>query len=282
MIGGVLVDLLVVAAVGLFGWAGVQLGGTAAVARLVESSVAFVVAVLARDPAGELIQLALGASDDFCNLLGMLVVGAVAYLAVGSLVRWWLARREVRRDAAGVGELDEDLLDDSRLAAVAGAVLGLGWSLVFASLLVLVPVDNVLARSAVRSATGGVLIAQEGGLRWFADGFPHYTQRLPKGELGAVVGERDELPMRGGVTSRERPRDVDVLMRTINLLRSRTDVAPLAYEVEVGTVASRHASFLVRERRLTRSAPGGGSLDARVRSALGESWAGSTNGSAWR
>jgi len=271
MIGGVLVDVLVIAAVAAFAWGAARLGGLSTLGRLAECIAAAVIAVLLRDPAGSIVESLLGTGEDFSRLVGMAVVGLATYVAANSLFRWWRNRRAAAR---GVDEYDEPLpdpLDEPIVARIAGGVLGLGWALLFISLLVLQPASTPISRAAIASRTGGVLIEQERVLQWLNEGFPHFTQALPKGKLGAVVGEQDSLPMREPVEVEERAGDHDTLLRSINGLRRKARVGVLAYNPDVAAVARRHAVSLAEDRRLSYESPGGGALDDRVRAALGES-----------
>ncbi|MCW2924911.1 MAG: hypothetical protein JWM98_2315, partial [Thermoleophilia bacterium] len=93
MIGGLVVDALVLLAIGAFGWAGMQLGGRASIGRLVACYVAFAVAALLRDPIGSLVRSALGTSVDFSRLLAMVLVGIATFIATASIATYWLRRR---------------------------------------------------------------------------------------------------------------------------------------------------------------------------------------------
>jgi uncharacterized protein YkwD len=266
MIGGLFVDAIVLFAIFAFEWAGPQLGATDAIRRAVACAAAFLGAALLRDPLGSIVRHVLGSSVDFSRLVAMLVAGVGVYLAASRLLQWRNAQR-VDRIFDGY---DAEEFGSPVLAAVDGGLLGLCWAVLFIGMLVLMPSDNIVSRAAVRSFTGGLLIRQEGALRWFADGFPHYTQTLPKGELGAVVGERDSIPMRGHEEPTSRNQDADVLLRAINGARLAHDVQSLTFNADVSGVARRQAESLVTEHQLSFEAPGGGKLDPRVQAALGE------------
>ncbi len=273
MIGGILVDVLVVAAVVAFAWGATLLGGLSALGRLLEAIVAITVAALLRDPVGSLVQSMLGASDDFSRLVGMLLVGLGTWVCMQALFRYWVARRAAaRQDPEDEFGFDEgDPLDTPRVARIAGGLLGLGWALLFLSLIVLQPRDTVFARSAVQSRLGGMLIQQQSVLEWLREGFPHYTQTLPKGKLGAVVGEYDSLPMREPVEAKDRGGDADALLRSINDLRRNADSRVLAFNPDMAGIARRHAKSLVNQQQLSYRSTTGASLEPQVRSALGES-----------
>lgn len=274
MIGGLLTDVLVVGAVLAFSWGATQLGGLATLGRLVEAASAFVVAVLLRDPAGAVVGALIGRSVDVNRLVGMLVVALATWIGVHKVYRWWRARRIAARTGE-VAEYDEaaddDPLDSSGVARAAGAVLGVGWSLLFLAMLVLQPANTPISRAAVDSRIGGALIEQRDGLQWLRDGFPHYTQTLPKSTLGAIVGERADLPLREPVEVRERGQDADALVREVNALRREAHVRTLGFNPDVAAVARRHAVALARDRRLSVRPASGGSLVARVLAALAES-----------
>lgn len=279
MIGGLIVDALFVAAVVAFAWGAAQLGGISALARLLEATAAFIAAALLRDPIGELVQGLIGASIDFSRLAGMLIVATGVWIATHSVYRWWRARREESRrssdeDMDEYDEPDLDPLDSSIVARIAGSLLGIGWVMLFVSLLVLQPSDSIISRAAVSSYPGGSLIAREHTLRWLHQGFPHYTQTLPKGKLGAVVGEQDDLPMRSPIRSKPVPGDDDKMLRAINELRRNARVQTLIYNPNVAAVARRHARSLVEDTALSYREPGGGTLDSKVLLSLGESQGG--------
>lgn len=271
MIGGLLVDLLAVAAVAAFAWAGLQLGAVRSVGRAVASLVAVAAAVLARDRAAGMVQDLLGTSDDFSRLVGMLGVGIVSFGAGTRMFEWWRERRLAARAADEELRGIPDPLEADAVAIVAGGLLGMLWAAVFIAMLVLLPGRTFVSGAAASSFTGGALIAQEGALRWLAEGFPHYTQTLPKGRDGAVVGERGSIPMRGEVEPRAARGDADVLLRAINAVRRRGSVQVLTYNPDLAAVARRHALALAADRSLSYRSPAGSSLDGRARAALGES-----------
>lgn len=272
MIGGLLIDLMVVGAIAAFAWAATILGGMSTAMRLAECIAAFAVAALLRDPVGDIVDSFIGASDDFNRLVGMLVVGLATYIAANRLLSWWRARRTAAREAEVevVEDISEDPLDSDLVARIAGGALGLGWAVLFVALLVLQPSSNLISRAAIASRVGGTLIDHDAMLRWLNEGFPHYTQALPKGRLGAVVGETDSLPMREPVEATERARDHDRLLRSINGMRRDARIRVLAFNPDIAAVARRHAIALAEDRTLSYRTPGGGSLDGRVQAALGE------------
>lgn len=270
MIGGLLVDVLVVAAVAAFGWAGLQLGALASLQRAVASIVAFVLAALLREPAGATVEGLIGTSEDFSRLVGMLAIGVGGYLAATRVFDGWRARRQGDADDERRMPGRDDGIDSPAIAMVAGGVLGLAWSVLFVALLVLLPADSAIARAAASSYTGGALIAEEDGLRWFSEGFPHYTQTLPKGEDGVVVGEQRSLPMHGDVEPEPAGQDADTMLRVINRVRRARAVPVLAFNPDLAAVAQRHASALASDKSLAYTSPGGGDLEARARAALGE------------
>ncbi len=274
LIGGLLIDAMVVGAVLAFAWAATMLGGLSTIGRLAESSAAFVVAALLRNPAGEIVEAMLGTSEDFSRLVGMGIVGLATYIAANRMFTWWRGRRQAVREAdVEDGEFDgavDDPLDGPGVARVAGGLLGLGWALLFVALLVLQPASTPISRAAISSRIGGALIDHQAALRWLNEGFPHYTQALPKGKLGAVVGEKSSLPMRDPVEVKERAGDHDRLLRSINNLRRDGHERVLAFNPDIAAVARRHALSLAQDRTLSYEASGGGVLDARVRAALGE------------
>ena len=278
MIGGTVVDVLVVVAVLAFAWGATQLGGLASLGRLFESICAVTVAALLRDPVGSLVQDLIGTSDDFSRLVGMLLVGLGTWIAANRVYRWWRARREAMRMASDDDEfddlellVDDDPLDSETIARITGLIMGLGWVLLFVAMLVLQPADSVISRSAVSSRVGGMQIHRRHMLEWMTEGFPHYTQTLPKGKLGAVVGERDDLPMREPVDAKSVSDDTDDLLRSINKLRRNSNERVLAFNPDIAAVARRHAVSLANAETLSYSSPSGGALDQRVLTALGES-----------
>ncbi|MCW2922317.1 MAG: hypothetical protein JWL76_2191 [Thermoleophilia bacterium] len=273
MIGGLLIDAMVIGAVVAFAWAATMLGGLSTLFRLGEAIAAFSVAALLRDPAGSVIHEFIGTSEDFSRLIGMGLVGLATYIGANRLFTWWRGNREAARNSdveTHEDIVDEDPLDSVALARFAGGALGLGWALLFVSLLVLQPASTVVSRAAIASRVGGQLIDQEQALRWLNEGFPHYTQALPKGTLGAVVGETRSLPMREPVEATERARDHDQLLRRINGLRRDQRSRVLAFNPDIAAVARRHAIGLAEEQTLSYSDTGGAKLDDRVKAALGE------------
>ena len=272
MIGGLLIDAMVIGAVVAFAWAATMLGGISTLMRLGEAIVAFAVAALLRDPVGDIVQSLIGTSDDFSRLVGMGLVGLATYIGANRLFTWWRTNRDEARNAEVETheDVEEDPLDSDGVARFAGGLLGLGWATLFVALLVLQPANTIVSRAAIDSRIGGQLINHEDALRWLNDGFPHYTQALPKGKLGAVVGETSSLPMREPVQATERARDHDQLLRSINGLRRDQRSRVLAFNPDIAAVARRHAIALAEEQELSYTASGGGKLDDRVRAALGE------------
>lgn len=272
MIGGLLIDAMVIGAVVAFAWAATMLGGISTLMRLGEAIAAFALAALLREPAGDIVGSMLGASEDFNRLVGMGLVGLATYIGANRIFTWWRSNRDEARNAEieTIEDIQEDPLDSDGVARFAGGLLGLGWATLFVALLVLQPASTVISRAAIDSRIGGQIIAQEGALRWLNDGFPHYTQALPKGKLGAVVGETSSLPMREPVEASERARDHDQLLRSINGLRRDQRSRVLAYNPDIAAVARRHSLALAEEQTLSYTASGGGKLDDRVRAALGE------------
>jgi len=274
LLGGLLIDASVIGAIGAFAWAGTQLGAVASLWRAMSCLGAFAVAALTRDPAGDIVGL-LGVSDDLARLIAMIVVGFGAFFAIGSILRWALNRGAVEPDV----ELDEygglpeeDAWRGSApIAAIAGGALGVCWALLFVSLLVLMPAASPVSSAAIDSHVGEQLISHEGGLRWLGTGFPHYTQTLPKGEQGAVVGEQVNVNMRGPIGNDKRPTDIEIVLDQINDARRARTTAPLEFNANIAGVAQRHALDLAQDRTLSYTSPGGGSLDGRVSASLGES-----------
>ncbi len=271
MIGGLVLDALVLGAAFAFAWGAMQLGGLTMVGRFVETVFAALVAVLLRDPAGALVEEFIGTSEDFARIIGMGVVAVAAWIAANSVFRWWRNGRLEGVELDEFGNEPRDLLDAPIVARVLGGVLGLCWAVLFVALVVLQPVDSVFTRSAVDSRTGSVLIRHDQVLRWLRDGFPRYTQTLPKGKLGAVVGEKESLPMHEPVRPTERAGDQDELLRSINGLRRDKRARALAFNPDVAGVARRHALALAEDMTLSYTASGGATLDGKVLSALGES-----------
>jgi uncharacterized protein YkwD len=265
VIGGLLVDAIVVAAIFAFEWAGPQLGAEAAVRRAIGCIVGFIAAVLMRDPIGDLIEAIFHFSTDFSRLFAMLAVGFGVYMAAANILAWRDAQRVER---IGMG-YDAEEHGSPLLAALDGAFLGFAWAVLFIGLLVLMPADNFVSRAAVNSNVGNILIKQESALKWLSDGFPHYTQTLPKGEDGAVVGEHDSLPMHGDDAPRSAPGEADLVFRIINKERRARQVQALVFNPDISAVARRHAAALVEDRSMSYTSPGGGALDDRVASALG-------------
>jgi hypothetical protein len=270
VIGGMLFDLLVVGAVLAFAWGATILGGVSALGRLVEATLAVGLAVLLRDPAGSVVESILGLSIEASRLVGMLLVGGGVWVATHRVYRWWRARREQERSPEGLDLVEPDRLDSRRVARTCGILIGIAWVTLFVAVLVLVPADTVVSRSAITSRTGGILIDSRDLLQWLRDGFPRYTQTLPKGTLGAVVGEQPSLVMHEPVSATDRITDVDPMLRAINDLRRSASVPVLTFNPDVAAVARRHAIALGEEQELSYSSPGGGTLDSRVLSALGE------------
>ena len=197
VIGGLVIDAMLVGAIAAFGWAGIQLGGRTSLRRTIASWIAIAVAAALRDPIGDAVASMFGWSDEFARLAGIVVVGIGTYAAASNVLSWVLRRRTP--DFEDEEEVFEraDRIDGRRVAAVAGTLLGVPWALILVGTIVLLPTDSVVTRSAVASWSGGGLIREGHVLRWMERGFPRYTQTLPKGRRGVVVGERARLPMRG-------------------------------------------------------------------------------------
>jgi hypothetical protein len=270
LIGGLFVDVCMLAAIALFGWAGGQLGGTASLVRTLSALGALAVAVLVCDPMGSLMAAVTGAGEEVARVLGIGVSGIAGWFAFRAMLRWWLARRQARRFEPDWDVQLPDPLERQSVAIAAGVVFGLSWTALFLGMLVMLPGDTPISRAAVASNTGGLLIRHDGILRWLDGQFPHYTQTLPKGKAGAVVGEVGTLPMRGDDAVHDVPLDADVMVRSINALRADADVQTVAPNRRIATVAQRHARSLAQDHVLSLQVPGdGGPLTPQVIAALG-------------
>lgn len=278
MIGGALVDICLLGTVLAFAWGAVQIGGISALGRLFEATVALIAAVVLRDSAGSLMESLLGSSADFARLVGMLLVGVGIWFAANRVYRWWRQRRELSRltqdEQEGLELInpdDDDRLESVWVARLAGAVMGMGWGVLFIAILVLQPADTPLSRSAIASHTGGWLISNRTALDWLREGFPHYTQTLPKGRIGAIVGERGSIAMRAPLEAEVRPKDADQLLQSINELRRNSVQSVFTFNPQIAGVARRHAASLIDTQRLSYRSATGGVLDQRVIAALGDS-----------
>lgn len=276
MISGLLIDALLLCAVAAFAWGGVQLGGREQFVRTVASAIALVVASLARHSSGEVAQAVTGFSEDVSRLIAVLAVAVAVYV----LVARYLKERFAHVGDAGpdgyygdepVAEEAPTHLDDDRVAALLGAVLGLGWAVLLVAMIMLVPSDTPWTRAAINSQTGGLLIHQKSALEWLVDGFPHFTQTLPKGKAGAIVGERDQLPMRLDDAPKNRPRDADTMLRVINRVRADSKIGTLDFNTKVSEVAARQAFALAEAQRLSRTAVDGSDVEAQVQATLAAS-----------
>jgi uncharacterized protein YkwD len=186
------------------------------------------------------------------------------------MLGWWLGRRQARRFEPDWEVQLPDPIDRRSAAIAAGLVFGLAWATLFLAMIVMLPGDTPVTRAAVASNTGGLLIRNDGVLRWLDVRFPHYTQTLPKGKDGAVVGEAGELPMRGEPEVQDVPLDADVMVRSINALRTDADLNTLAPNRTIAAVAQRHARTLAQDHVLSLQVPGdGGPLTPQVLAALG-------------
>ena len=268
MIGGVLVDALVVAAIAAFAWAGGLLGASRSIERLVATLVGAVVAVLLRDPLGGRLERTLGVEIDNANLLAMFFTGTGVYL----LIRWLLTRYRGEPEYGTEGEALDAGYDDEYIEAksptgvVIGGVLGFAWGVFFVALLVLLPADNLVSRSAVRSFTGGQLIRHDTALRWIVDGFPHLAQPLPKGVDGAVLGPVDSLPMRGEIALTPVTTDNAIILDSINRSRRTKGVQELTYNPDLAEIAERTASGLALDRTLELK---GAEVRSRIEASIG-------------
>ncbi|MBC7461165.1 MAG: hypothetical protein H7287_07370, partial [Thermoleophilia bacterium] len=269
MIGGLLLDACVIGAIALFGWAGGLLGGVASIARTICAFTALVVATLLCVPAGGAVHALTGIGSEMSRIVGAGLCGAIAWLATAALLRWWLARRRARRVDPEWDVPLEDPLERHGFAVAAGALFGLGWVTLFVAMLVMLPGNNFVARAAVGSSSGAVLIRQEGVLKWLDARFPHYTQTLPKGERGAVVGNAGALPMRGAAVARPATADADQLLRSVNAIRRRRSLGTLEPNQATARVAQRQAEALAQDHQLSSRVSGGATLDAQVQAALG-------------
>ncbi|MCW2974077.1 MAG: hypothetical protein JWN72_2350 [Thermoleophilia bacterium] len=269
MIGGLLLDLCVVAAIVLFGWAGGLLGGVASIGRTIAAYVAFVVAALMCDPSGDVVHALTGLGAETSRIVGAGLCGAIVWLAMAAVLRWWLARRAAGRIDPEWDVPLEDPLERRGVAVVSGALFGLGWVTLFVAMLVMLPGDNFVSRAAVGSTSGAALIRQEGVLQWLDARFPHYTQTLPKGERGAVVGNAGSLPMRGAGVARAATADADQLLRSVNAIRRGRSLEVLEPNRAIARVAQRQAEALAQDHQLSTRVAGGATLDAQVQAALG-------------
>lgn len=254
MIGGLLIDALALAAMAAFASAGARLGGAAALQRLVCSLAAAVAAALLRDASGSALH-AVHLGTDIARVVGMALVGIAAYVALRRLV---------------AGAPIPDSIDSMSVGAAVGTLLGAAWATLFIALLMLVPSDSAVTRAAIDSHPGRYLVQQATILRWFDRGFPRMTQTLPKGDIGAVVGERDTIPIGDDEDPHPVQDDADTILQAINAKRLADGVPELAFNPDIAAVAERHDMALVRDRHLRRDATGDDSIQPRVIAALGE------------
>jgi uncharacterized protein YkwD len=275
MISGLFVDIALLAATVAFAWAGLQLGGTASTMRTIGIIVAFLLAILLRDPAGDLIHHITGKGIEIARLTAMLAVASATYGAMEKLLSWVKYRLEEDQndwfEARGLEEKILDPLSTPTAGAVSGGLLGLGWSLMFVALLVLAPSDSFWSRAATHSNTGSLMISREHALRWIVRGFPHYTQTLPKGKIGAKVGPIDDLPFHGDIDPKDLKQDPDDLLRALNRIRAKDEQQTLVWNPELAGVARRHAETLAVSGQLVDQIPGNGDIKAQARAALGNS-----------
>lgn len=253
------VDLGALAAIGAFAWAGTLLGLRRAALRLASLGGAALFVLALRDGVAGLVERVTPASTTVASAIAVVVVAVASWFALSRLIVHVLEWRGVDEEGG-----------DPRLGAIPGAVLGLGWALLFVAILVLLPRDDVVSRAAVRSVSGGTLIRHDTFLHWLANGFPSLTQPLPKGRTGAVVGPIDgALPIQEHRDPTGLPEDGRDMAAFIARARSEQAHDPLARLDPLSEFAQEHARDLVRERRLGRRTQSGQRLDSDALASLG-------------
>lgn len=259
--GRFLVDIAVLVVLAGFGWAGYRLGLVRSLVRLATIAASVAIALLMRAPLTSLMVDETRLSPDNASLIALVIVGVGAFVAVSAVVAYY------------VSWVPAELLSaaDQTLGAVPGLITGFGWVLAMLALLVLVPADNSLVRSAVRSFSGQAVVARAGGIVQWADRtFPSYTQTLPKSRTGARLRSAAELPLNPDLTAREQPDAAGNLLANLNQFRRDHDRTELIWNLELATAATSHTTRMVGERRLTYRSDGA-SLEKAFRGALGGS-----------
>lgn len=263
LVGALIFDILVLAVVGGFAWVGSRLGLIRSAVRLAGAAGAVGLALLLREFMATIVGALSPFSHDLSALIGMLLVGAGAYMSLAALVTYY----------AGWVPHEHVLATERAFGAIPGALLGIGWVLGMAILLVLSPSDSFVSRASINSMTGSYLIENGSStLHWITRNFPHYTQTLPKGKLGSVVEAKDGTLTVNPVTkTSQETQDAGQLLANINELRANRKRSQLQWNIDLAIAANANSSKMFTERFFAYASPAGKKLSERQEAALGAS-----------
>lgn len=258
--GGIIVDIIVLGVIAGFAMVGAELGLVRSLIRLVAVVGAGVLAVVLIGPIGWLIGVILPGSADFSRLVALVLVGAATYLSIATIVSWyadWVPHeRVVRMDRA--------------LGAIPSIVIGLLWTGLMISLLVMSPSPGIMSKWPIASVPGAFITQHsESSLRWLYRNFPHYTMALPKAPLRGTVEAATDLQFGGTPDPQPAPDDAGALLGYLNDARSRNDAPEFTWNSELADEAQVYSRQMFTDGFLGTRAPQGIRFSDRMRLALG-------------
>lgn len=257
--GGLILDLLSLALLGAFFWAGKMLGAGPSVVRLIAAFGAVVIMVLA-EPATTRLMQALTPWKSTATLIGLMLSAAIGYVTCLLMARPLGERLsyERLRDKDGV------------IGGGAALVEGIGVVAIMMIILTILPGSNLLSNSALDSRLSKLISTYAGAtIRWPVEKMPSLTQTIPKGSLGADLGPSATLPLRNPV-EQSQTKAAGMLLATINGYRLDRNAPPLQWNRRMAKSMDGYSRRMIRERFVNTVTPSGGELTARVNASLGD------------
>ena len=259
-----LIDMLLACVVIGCAWIGSSLGLAHSSIRTISFIGSFTIAMLVVVPAGRLVAWISPFGSDTARLVGMLLVAAGSYAAIAVLVRWCFTYVDPDRVAGA----------DGTIGGAMGAVLGAAWGIIMVMLVMLVPLTGRIPEAAIRSTSGTLLMQHASGLlRTINETFPHYTQTLPKGPVGAQLRHQKKLTLAEGFMSHPDPDAAGRLYANINEWRTSGKRLPATWGPEIADAATLHSRSMLDDAFLDtdqiRAGSKIGTFEERMIAALG-------------
>jgi uncharacterized protein YkwD len=257
---GILLDIVVLLAIVGFAHMGVHQGAVTSLARLITAALAAVIAIALTRIVGAGLAAVLPGSKDLARIIAMVGVGIAAYAAFAALAPYFTNRMK----------WEPSRWTDRSCGALFGGALGAGWTLLMVALVMLMPADNVASRAAISSYSGALMIeSMPGALQWLTKTFPHYTQTLPKGTIGAVTKQQDDIVLHLTRDPRRAAVDQGVLFANINKAREDRDLPQLIWNLEISRAAVRHSRAMLNDSFFGYKTPAGLRFKDRMKAAIG-------------